>query len=60
MKRKPKTQKTPKFPRIDEIESSTADAWLAEGKVKVTSVGCENTYYADKDGKEFYCKNYPR
>jgi hypothetical protein len=48
------------LPIIKEIEEKTANFWLSIGTITVTSVGCENTYYVDQFGSEFYCKNYPQ
>ena len=42
-----------------EIESITADTWLAQNTIQVIELGEENTYYTDEFGSEFYCKNYP-
>lgn len=43
-----------------ELEESTASLWLASGTLAVESFGSENTYYIDRYGNKFYCKNYPR
>jgi hypothetical protein len=45
------------YPR--ELEINTADLWLDQGTIWITETGCENTYYVDQFGTEFYCKNYP-
>jgi hypothetical protein len=45
------------YPR--ELEINTADEWLAIGTIWITETGCENTYYTDQFGTQFFCKNYP-
>ena len=41
------------------IEIQTAENWLANGTITVSSVGNENTYYTDQFGIEYFCKNMP-
>jgi len=48
------------LPDIKEIEEKTVNVWLSLGTITITSIGCENTYYIDQFGQQFYCKNYPR
>jgi hypothetical protein len=52
--------RTYNLPECTEIEETTANLWLSQGTVTITSVGSENTYYVDQFGLEFYCKNYPQ
>ena len=42
-----------------EIETGTAETWLAAGTIRVHETGAENTYYTDELGARFFCKNYP-
>jgi hypothetical protein len=48
------------LPTIYELEPKTADLWLSQGTITITSIGSENTYYVNEFGMEFYCKNYPQ
>lgn len=48
------------LPDLKEIEENTANLWLLIETITITSIGCENTYYIDQFGQEFYCKNYPQ
>ena len=49
-----------KLPVITEIEEKTMNIWLSLGTIWITSVGCENLYFSDEWGNEFYCKCYPQ
>lgn len=48
------------LPTIHELEEKTANLWLEQGTITITSIGAENTYYVNEFGMEFFCKNYPR
>ena len=52
MKRKPSTLPS-------ELSELTASIWLAQGTIRLTDYGQENTYYIDEFGNEFFCKDYP-
>lgn len=55
-----RTVLTHNLPQITELEEKTANLWLSQGTITITSVGAENTYYVNEFGMEFYCKNYPQ
>lgn len=55
-----RTTLTHNLPQITEIAEKTANIWLSQGTITVSSVGSENTYYVDQFGMEYYCKNYPQ
>lgn len=55
-----RTPRTYNLPECKEIEEVTANLWLSQGTITITSTGSENTYYVDQFGLEFYCKNYPQ
>ena len=42
-----------------ELSELTAATWLAQGTIRVSDYGYENTYYVDQFDHEFFCKNYP-
>ena len=42
-----------------EIETKTAENWLASGAIRVTQRGEENTYYVTEFDHEYFAKNYP-
>jgi len=44
-----------------EISEDTAKVWLGSAQIMVSAIGSENTYYkSNRNGLEFYCKNYPQ
>lgn len=48
------------LPQVTEITEKTANIWLSQGTITITSTGAENTYYVDQFNMEYYCKNYPQ
>ncbi len=48
------------LPQVTELEEKTANLWLSQGTITVTSTGSENTYYVNEFGMEFFCKNSPQ
>jgi hypothetical protein len=48
------------LPVCTELVEKTANLWLSQGTLTITSTGAENTYYVNEFGMEFYCKNYPQ
>ena len=48
------------LPEVTELEEVTANTWLTQGTIWITSHGSENTYYTDEFDKEYFCKNYPQ
>lgn len=53
-------QKRSTLPVIDEIEIPTMLAWLRTGAIVLTDTGCENLYFVNEFGMQFYCKCYPQ
>jgi len=48
------------LPVITEIEIPTMEIWLRLGTIWLTDTGCENLYFVDEWGNQFYCKCYPQ
>lgn len=44
---------------LTELEPAEAEALLASGTIRLADTGEENSYYTDREGREFYSKNYP-
>jgi hypothetical protein len=48
------------LPDLQHLEIDEAEIMVESGLLEVTDCGSENTYYADRAGRQYYCKNYPQ
>ena len=48
------------LPEVIELEEVTANTWVEQGTIWITSTGSENTYYTDEFDMQYFCKNYPQ
>lgn len=47
------------LPQIYHLKGNAFAALLASGELRLTSIGAENCYAVDIEGREFYAKDVP-